>query len=181
MNTVHKIPLMDHPPAWAHCEPVSEGRLQLECHIFQEKVAKQYSKQDFRQGLQCSVRLCQERQGGGDSLFSYLMERVRNNLHIVLCMSPVGETFRKKVNKRGSLSIPTVHPAVIYSPILWSFSFAVESLDKKDMTKIKPHGRPPALVETVMQAVVILQGKEPTWAGAKSQLGERQQQHRMKG
>lgn len=29
-----------------------------------------------------------------DSLFSYLIERVRNNLHIVLCMSPVGELFR---------------------------------------------------------------------------------------
>lgn len=28
------------------------------------------------------------------SLFSYLIERVRNNLHIVLCMSPVGEPFR---------------------------------------------------------------------------------------
>lgn len=29
-----------------------------------------------------------------ESLFSYLIERVRNNLHIVLCMSPVGEPFR---------------------------------------------------------------------------------------
>lgn len=44
------------------------------------------------------------------------------------------------------------------------------------MTKIKSHGCPPALLETVMQAVMILQGKEPTWAEAKSQLGERQQQ-----
>uniref|UniRef100_A0A671XQT1 Dynein axonemal heavy chain 2 n=1 Tax=Sparus aurata TaxID=8175 RepID=A0A671XQT1_SPAAU len=32
-----------------------------------------------------------------DSLFSYLIERVRNNLHIVLCMSPVGEAFRKRL------------------------------------------------------------------------------------
>lgn len=29
-----------------------------------------------------------------DSMFSYLIERVRNNLHVVLCMSPVGELFR---------------------------------------------------------------------------------------
>ncbi|KAF1380471.1 hypothetical protein PFLUV_G00164080 [Perca fluviatilis] len=32
-----------------------------------------------------------------DSLFSYLIERVRNNLHIVLCMSPVGEPFRNRL------------------------------------------------------------------------------------
>ncbi len=44
------------------------------------------------------------------------------------------------------------------------------------MTKIKSHGCPSALVQTVMQAIMILRGKEPTWAEAKSQLGERQQQ-----
>ncbi|XP_073321620.1 dynein axonemal heavy chain 2 [Pagrus major] len=32
-----------------------------------------------------------------DSLFRYLIERVRSNLHIVLCMSPVGEAFRKRL------------------------------------------------------------------------------------
>lgn len=55
---------------------------------------------------------------------------------------------------------------------------ALESLNKKDMTEIKSYGRPPALVETVMQAVMTLQCKEPTWAEAKRQLGERQQQCR---
>lgn len=29
-----------------------------------------------------------------DAMFNYLTERVRNNLHVVLCMSPVGEPFR---------------------------------------------------------------------------------------
>ena len=28
------------------------------------------------------------------SMFNYLLDRVRANLHIVLCMSPVGEAFR---------------------------------------------------------------------------------------
>lgn len=41
------------------------------------------------------------------------------------------------------------------------------------MTEIKSYGRPPALVEMVMQAVMTLLGKEPTWAEAKRQLGER--------
>ena len=29
-----------------------------------------------------------------ESMFSYFIERVRSNLHVVLCMSPVGDPFR---------------------------------------------------------------------------------------
>ncbi|KAM4612372.1 dynein axonemal heavy chain 2 [Polymixia lowei] len=57
-------------------------------------------------------------------------------------------------------------------PALEEAMKALESLNKKDMSEIKSYGHPPALVETVMQAVMILQGKEPTWAEAKRQLGE---------
>ncbi|XP_063042411.1 dynein axonemal heavy chain 2 [Engraulis encrasicolus] len=57
-------------------------------------------------------------------------------------------------------------------PALEEAMKALESLNKKDMTEIKSYGRPPALVETVMQAVMILKGAEPTWAEAKRQLGE---------
>ena len=49
---------------------------------------------------------------------------------------------------------------------------ALESLNKKDMTEIKSYGRPPMLVEKVMEAVMILRGSEPTWPEAKKQLGE---------
>ncbi|XP_028810290.1 dynein heavy chain 2, axonemal isoform X2 [Denticeps clupeoides] len=57
-------------------------------------------------------------------------------------------------------------------PALEEAKKALESLNKKDMTEIKSYGRPPVLVETVMQAVMILRGSEPTWAEAKRQLGE---------
>lgn len=40
------------------------------------------------------------------------------------------------------------------------------------MTEIKSYGRPPMLVEKVMEAVMILRGSEPTWAEAKRQLGQ---------
>ncbi|XP_065925853.1 dynein axonemal heavy chain 2-like [Magallana gigas] len=40
------------------------------------------------------------------------------------------------------------------------------------MTEIKSYGRPPLLVEKVMEAVMILRGSEPTWAEANRQLGE---------
>ncbi|EDV25795.1 uncharacterized protein TRIADDRAFT_23475 [Trichoplax adhaerens] len=49
---------------------------------------------------------------------------------------------------------------------------ALEALNKKDITEIRSYGRPPPLVEKVMEAVMILLGAEPTWAEAKRQLGE---------
>ncbi|XP_068785621.1 dynein axonemal heavy chain 2, partial [Struthio camelus] len=57
-------------------------------------------------------------------------------------------------------------------PALEEAMRALESLNKKDLTEIKSYGRPPALVETVLQAVMILRGSEPTWAEAKRQLGD---------
>ncbi|XP_076454460.1 dynein axonemal heavy chain 2-like [Babylonia areolata] len=49
---------------------------------------------------------------------------------------------------------------------------ALESLNKKDMTEIKSYGRPPPLVEKVMNAVMILRQSEPSWAESKKQLGD---------
>ncbi|XP_014680873.1 PREDICTED: dynein heavy chain 2, axonemal-like [Priapulus caudatus] len=57
-------------------------------------------------------------------------------------------------------------------PALQEAIRALESLNKKDMTEIKSYGRPPALVEKVMEAVMILRGGDPSWAEAKRQLGE---------
>ncbi|XP_074081620.1 dynein axonemal heavy chain 2 isoform X1 [Macrotis lagotis] len=57
-------------------------------------------------------------------------------------------------------------------PALEEAMRALESLNKKDIGEIKSYGRPPGPVETVMQAVMILRGNEPTWAEAKRQLGE---------
>ncbi|XP_063305793.1 dynein axonemal heavy chain 2 [Pelobates fuscus] len=34
-----------------------------------------------------------------ESLYNFLIERVRNNLHIVLCMSPVGDPFRNRIRQ----------------------------------------------------------------------------------
>uniref|UniRef100_H2ZI86 Dynein axonemal heavy chain 2 n=1 Tax=Ciona savignyi TaxID=51511 RepID=H2ZI86_CIOSA len=57
-------------------------------------------------------------------------------------------------------------------PALEEAKKALEALNKKDITEIKSYGRPPALVEMVLQAVMILRGSEPTWAEAKRQLGD---------
>ena len=34
-----------------------------------------------------------------DNLLKYFMDRVRNNLHVVLCMSPVGDTLASRARK----------------------------------------------------------------------------------
>lgn len=49
---------------------------------------------------------------------------------------------------------------------------ALEALNKKDITEIKSYGKPPPLVEKVLEAVMILRCQEATWAEAKRQLGE---------
>ena len=49
---------------------------------------------------------------------------------------------------------------------------ALEALNKKDLGEIKAYTNPPELVETVMQAVMILRQSEPSWAEAKKQLGD---------
>lgn len=38
-----------------------------------------------------------------ENLFEYFMSRVRNNLHVVLCFSPVGEKFRNRALKFPAL------------------------------------------------------------------------------
>ncbi|XP_055542595.1 dynein axonemal heavy chain 2-like [Wyeomyia smithii] len=57
-------------------------------------------------------------------------------------------------------------------PALNSAIAALDSLNKKDMNEIKSYSRPPAKVEMVLNAVMILLGKEPSWTESKRQLGE---------
>ncbi|CAH8498270.1 unnamed protein product [Heterobilharzia americana] len=57
-------------------------------------------------------------------------------------------------------------------PALEAAVQALESLNKKDITEIKSYGKPPLLVQKVMEAVMILRGVDPSWAESKRQLGE---------
>ena len=56
-------------------------------------------------------------------------------------------------------------------PALEAAMAALDALNKKDITEIKSFTKPPPLVETVLQAVMILRGQDPSWAEAKRQLG----------
>jgi dynein heavy chain len=39
-----------------------------------------------------------------ENLYDYFLTRVRQNLHVVLCFSPVGEKFRKRGKSKFSFS-----------------------------------------------------------------------------
>ncbi|CAG9129073.1 unnamed protein product [Plutella xylostella] len=49
---------------------------------------------------------------------------------------------------------------------------ALDALNKKDISEVKSYAKPPQKVEMVLEAVLILLQKEPTWAEAKRQLGD---------
>jgi dynein heavy chain, axonemal len=42
-------------------------------------------------------------EGDRDAIFAFFINRVRNNLHVVLCMSPVGDSFRSRCRMFPSL------------------------------------------------------------------------------
>lgn len=44
-----------------------------------------------------------KRTGDTDTVYKTFVERVRNNLHIILCMSPVGDALRVRCRKFPSL------------------------------------------------------------------------------
>lgn len=48
---------------------------------------------------------------------------------------------------------------------------SLNALKKNDIAEVRAYGRPPELVEIVMEAVMVLKQSEPTWAEAKKQLG----------
>lgn len=56
-------------------------------------------------------------------------------------------------------------------PALNSAVKALENINKKDLNEIRSYGKPPPLVEKVMEAVMVLRKNEPTWEEAKRQLG----------
>ncbi|TPX53528.1 hypothetical protein SeMB42_g00716 [Synchytrium endobioticum] len=58
------------------------------------------------------------------------------------------------------------------TPALRSAEEALNSISKKDLTELKSFAKPSPAVVTVMEAVMTLLKKEPTWDEAKRQLGD---------
>ena len=67
---------------WWYCAECSASVLSLQAKTALEADAKRDGVSDI-----------------GDAMFAYFIERVRSNLHIVLCMSPVGDPFRNRLRQ----------------------------------------------------------------------------------
>ncbi|XP_008209980.1 dynein heavy chain 2, axonemal [Nasonia vitripennis] len=72
----------------------------------------------------------------------------------------------KRLEEIARADLATVEPA------LQEAMMALDALSKKDISEIKSFTRPPARVEMVLEAVMILKNSEPTWAESKRQLGD---------
>lgn len=66
-------------------------------------------------------------------------------------------------------------------PALEKAMAEVDKLDKNSVSEVKAYTKPPALVETVLQAVMILFGKPTDWATAKKVLSESNFLQQIKG
>ncbi len=60
-------------------------------------------------------------EGDREAIFSFFINRVRNNLHIVLCMSPVGDSFRQ-------VNLNTKVEFLFVAAGFHEFAFAVKSI-----------------------------------------------------
>ncbi|XP_030382586.1 dynein heavy chain 2, axonemal, partial [Scaptodrosophila lebanonensis] len=60
----------------------------------------------------------------------------------------------------------------VVMPMIDAAVKALDALNKKDISEVKSYGRPPMKIEKVMEAVLILLGKDPTWENAKKVLSE---------
>ncbi|XP_066581151.1 dynein axonemal heavy chain 2 [Prorops nasuta] len=87
---------------------------------------------------------------------------------VIARSSKIGEEQKecRKLEKIARADLETVEPA------LNEALKALEALNKKDLAEIKSFAHPPAKVEMVMEAVMILKGSEPTWTESKRQLGD---------
>ena len=57
-------------------------------------------------------------------------------------------------------------------PALAAAADALAELNRRDFAEVKAYSRPPAVVELVLCAVLVLKQLQPSWAVAKKQLGD---------
>ena len=58
-------------------------------------------------GVLDEVRPAAKKEGAGETgeaLYAFFLERVRTNLHVILCLSPIGEAFRERCRMFPGLS-----------------------------------------------------------------------------
>ncbi|EDV29711.1 uncharacterized protein TRIADDRAFT_18356 [Trichoplax adhaerens] len=70
------------------------------------EVPNLYNMEEYEKVIAAMRPICKDagiNEGDRDSIYQYFINRVKSNLHIVLCMSPVGEAFRSRTRMFPSL------------------------------------------------------------------------------
>lgn len=83
-----------------------------------------------------------------DGIFGFFINRVRANLHIVLCMSPVGDAFRRRCRMFPSL--------VNCCTIDWFVKWPPEALHTVALGSLAPMSQDPAEVEKLAEVCVMM-------------------------
>jgi dynein heavy chain len=79
---------------------------------------------------------------------------------------------RKQTEEAEALAAEAKRELDIAMPALQSAIDSLQALNKNDITEIKSFAKPPALVQTVMEAVCVLLNQKPDWATSKTVLGD---------
>ena len=70
------------------------------------EVPNLYNMEEYEKVIASMRSICKDvgiNEGDRDSIYQYFISRVKANLHIILCMSPVGEAFRSRTRMFPSL------------------------------------------------------------------------------
>ena len=76
-----------------------------------------FTKEEY-DGIFTSLRTAAQVEGipdNRDSMMNFFISRVRCNLHLVLCFSPVGDLFRQRARKFPGIFLPLLHN-VLFAP-----------------------------------------------------------------
>lgn len=78
--------------------------------------------------------------------------------------------IEKEAEEAEALAAEAEADLAVYEPELKAAEAAIAQLDSKSISEVKSYTTPPEQVMTVMSAVMIVLGKEPTWPTAKKMM-----------
>ncbi|KAF5218447.1 dynein heavy chain [Trypanosoma cruzi] len=116
MNEFHEFLLDLYTTAGVQCKPcvflisdnqiVHEGMLEDVNNILNSgEVPSLFTPDEREKRVSACLEAAQERGiSDRDDVYNFFISRVRDNMHIVLCMSPVGDTFRTRCRQFPSLT-----------------------------------------------------------------------------
>nr|CAD7395754.1 unnamed protein product [Timema poppensis] len=109
LKSLYRMAGVDHKPTtflFNDTQISDEAFLEIINNVLSTgEVPNLYKTEEFEEikGALSSSAAKDKIQPTNEAMFSYLIDRVRTNLHIVLCMSPIGDAFRNRLRQYPAL------------------------------------------------------------------------------